>query len=137
MTHAQLIKRLRQLIDKQRAQARHADALASQDDDLDDPFADRERGDPVHLADDAAFHRGCSVSLGETARELEWLLAEVDPIEAEAHHHSHAIRAYARRYDTTLESAFIDYEGEGYFHAQPTLRERVREVLGIPNHVAR
>jgi len=125
MTHAQLIKRLRQLIDKQRAQARHADALASQEYDPNDPFSERR------WPCDNAFQRGCSVSLGETARELELLLADLDPVESEAHHHCHAIRAYARRYDTTLESALLDYEGEGYFYAAPTLRDRVREVLGI------
>ena len=129
MTHAQLIKRLRQLIDKQRAQARHADALASQEYDANDPFSERR------WPCDNAFQRGCSVSLGETARELELLLADLDPVESEAHHHCHAIRAYARRHDTTLESALLDYEGEGYFCDAPTLSDRVREVLGIPTQV--
>jgi len=46
-------------------------------------------------------------------------------------YHCDRVRSYARLYNTTLSAAFLDYEGEGVFHALPDLREKVRAALGI------
>ena len=125
MTHDQLIERLHKLVEKLDGQARASKDLARETYDPDDPFCE------LRSADDPIWHRGCGTGLSSAARELSWLLGEFDPERKRIDYHCDCVRSYARLYNTTLAAAFLDYEGEGVFHALPALRDKIRAALGI------